>query len=77
MRKSDVVKLIKFLNNNIRKKNKKKIELHEPSFFGNEKFFLNRCIKEKQVSTYGKYTGYFEKEIKRITKAKYSVALTS
>lgn len=77
MRKSDVVKLIKFLNNNIRKKNKKKIELHEPSFFGNEKFFLNRCIEEKQVSTYGKYTGYFEKEIKRITKAKYSVALTS
>lgn len=77
MRKSDVVKLIKFLNNNIRKKNKKKIELHEPSFFGNEIFFLNRCIKEKQVSTYGKYTGYFEKEIKRITKAKYSVALTS
>ena len=77
MRKSDVVKLIKFLNNNIRKKNKKKIELHEPSFFGNENFFLNRCIKEKQVSTYGKYTGYFEKEIKRITKAKYSVALTS
>ena len=77
MHKSDVVKLTKLLKKSVNKKNKQKIDLHEPHFFGNESFFLDRSIKEKQVSTYGKYTGYFENEIKRITKAKYSIAVTS
>ena len=77
MQKSDVKKLIKVFRKNLKKTNNQPIDLHEPTFFGNENFFISRCIKEKQVSTYGKYTELFEKEIKKITKAKYAIAVTS
>tara|TARA_B100001029_G_C14814591_1_gene314240 strand:+ start:255 stop:455 length:201 start_codon:yes stop_codon:yes gene_type:complete len=41
---------------------KKKFNLHEPSFFGNEKKYLNECIKSSYVSSVGDYVNKFEKK---------------
>jgi perosamine synthetase len=51
----------------------KKIELHQPWFFGNEKKYLNKCINDNWVSSSGHFVDRLEKKIKKITKAKFVV----
>ena len=53
---------------------KKFIPLHEPKFIGNEKKYLNQCIKNTYVSSIGKYVNMLEKKISKYTGAKYAVA---
>ena len=40
------------------------IPLHEPSFLGNEKLYLNECIDSTYVSSVGEYVNFFEKRRK-------------
>ena len=54
----------------------KKYELHSPKIIGNEKKYLNDCLKNKNISSFGSYKIRLEKKIKDLTKAKY-VILTS
>ncbi len=55
---------------------KKKVALHEPYLFGNEKKYLSECIKNNQL-TYGKYNKEFERLICKFTKAKYCVGIVN
>jgi perosamine synthetase len=55
---------------------KKRVGLHEPYFIGNEKKYLNICIKNSEVASIGNFLEKFRKKIKKITKSKY-VVLTS
>lgn len=50
------------------------IPLHEPSFGGNEKKYLNECIDSTFVSSIGKFVDQFEEEIVKYTGAKYAIA---
>ena len=50
---------------------------HDPLFVGNEKKYLNQCIKSGFVSYGGKFVTAFEKKIKDFTKSKYAVATSS
>ncbi len=52
---------------------KRKLSLHEPFFFGNEKKFLSECIAENSVASVGKFIKKFEDSIKKFTGAKYCV----
>jgi len=54
---------------------KKKIPLHEPFFFGNEKKYLNECISKNAVASVGSFIKKFEESIKKFTGAKYCVLL--
>lgn len=54
---------------------RKKCSLHEPWFDKSEIKFLEKVIKNNSVSTYGKETIKFEKEIKKFTGSKYAIAL--
>ncbi len=56
---------------------KKKIALHEPVFWSNEKKQLSKCINSTFVSTAGKFVDVFEKKIKNYTKSKYVLATNS
>ena len=56
---------------------KKFIPLHEPTFFGNEKKYLNDCIDSTFVSSVGKYVDRFEKNIAKFTNSKYAVATSN
>jgi len=57
---------------------KKKInDLHSPEINDVDVNSVKKCLKSSYVSTYGPFTKKFEKEIKKITKAKYVVALNS
>ena len=58
-------------------KSKKEIyNLHEPNFSGNEKKYVNDCIKSTYVSPFGKYLILFEKKIKNFTNSK-NIVLTN
>jgi perosamine synthetase len=50
-------------------------QLHEPSFSKQEIKYTNDTIKKNFVSTAGIYGEKFEKKIKKLTKAKYVVAV--
>ena len=50
------------------------IALHEPTFNGNEKKYLNDCIDSTYVSSVGKYVDMFEKEFAKKVGSKYAVA---
>ena len=65
----------KDLKNFFSKINKKKLYLHEPYFFGNEKKYLNECISRNAVASVGNFHIKFEKAIKKFTRAKYCVLL--
>ena len=52
-------------------------QLHEPSFIGNEIKYLKNTIKSTYVSSIGKYITIFEKKIKKITGAKYAIAIVN
>jgi len=50
------------------------IALHEPTFIGNEKKYLNECIDSTFVSSVGKFVDQFEQIIADYTGAKYAIA---
>ena len=50
------------------------IPLHEPSFFGNEKKYVNDCIDSTFVSTVGRYVDEFQSSIKTYSGSRYAVA---
>ena len=52
-------------------KTKDFISLHEPTFIGNEKKYLNDCIDSAFVSSIGKFVDEFEEKIASYTEAKY------
>ena len=49
--------------------------LHEPFLGKKDSNSVSNAVLKKEVSTYGNFVVKFEKEIKKFTKAKYSVAL--
>ena len=55
-------------------KNEDFIPLHEPTFVGNEKKYLNECIDSTFVSSIGRFVEDFEKKIADYTGAKFCVA---
>tara|TARA_X000000950_G_scaffold285481_1_gene391575 strand:- start:716 stop:1894 length:1179 start_codon:yes stop_codon:yes gene_type:complete len=55
----------------------KKTGLHEPIFIGNEKKYLNECLSTTHVSSIGRFIEAFENKIKKLTKAKYAVAVAN
>ena len=55
----------------------KKHELHSPIIIGNEKKYLNDCLKNKNISSFGNYKIRLEKKIKDLTKAKYIILTSS
>jgi len=55
----------------------KKINIHEPSFIGNEKKYLQECISEGWVSTSGSFIDRLENKISNYLGIKYSLALNS
>ena len=61
-------KIKKVINNGSKK-------LHEPIFFGNEKKYLDECIKSSYVSSVGKFVNKFEKKLCKFTKSPHAVAL--
>ncbi len=50
------------------------VQLHTPTFNGNEKKYLNECIDTTFVSSVGKFVDRIEKDIAEYTGAKYAVA---
>ena len=55
----------------------KKTFLHEPYFTKSDLKNLTMCFKSGMISTAGKYTNLFEKQIKRITNCKYVISVTN
>jgi perosamine synthetase len=51
--------------------------LHQPMFGSKEKKYLNQTIEENFVSSKGMHTIKFERKIKKYTKSKFSIAVTS
>ena len=50
---------------------------HEPMVYGNEKKYLINTIKQNFFSAAGNYVVKFEEKIKKITKAKYAITVSS
>ncbi len=50
------------------------VPLHEPTFLGNERKYVNECIDSTFVSSVGKFVDQFEKNISEYTGAQYAVA---
>ena len=61
--------LIKIIRKVARKKGRY-IFLHDPSLDEKDLKFVSTSIKNKEISTYGKYTKIFETKLKKYTKAK-------
>ena len=64
------------------KTNKKKLDiknanLHEPYIFNDDIANVKKAIKEKQLSTYGKYTNLFEKKLKKYVGTKNLICLVN
>lgn len=51
--------------------------LHCPEFLGNEKKYLNECIDTKFVSYVSHFVTDFEEQIKKLTGAKYAIAMVN
>jgi perosamine synthetase len=71
---TDEIKIIKIVFNLF--KNKPKGH-HDPLFIGNERKYLNHCIKSGYVSYVGNFVKKFENKITKFTKSKYAVATSS
>lgn len=64
--------IVKAINN---LKNKKYTPLHEPNLDNNDIKAVSECLKSTFVSSISKFTETFEKKIKHLTKANYSIAV--
>ncbi len=53
---------------------KKHIPLSIPYLFGNEKKYINDCIKSNWIATSGRYISLFEKNFSKLVKSKYAIA---
>ncbi len=53
---------------------KKYYPLHEPLISNDDKKIVNKCLKNKQLSTHANLTKKFEKKICNFTKSKYAIA---
>ncbi|QXE00956.1 LegC family aminotransferase [Terribacillus sp. DMT04] len=53
------------------------LPLHEPTFSGNEKVYVNDCIETGWVSSVGKYVSEFEKSLAEYTGVKRAVAVVN
>ena len=53
------------------------ILLHEPTLIGNEKKYINQCLKSNWISTSGKFIDLFEKKICNYTNSKHAIAVNS
>ena len=53
------------------------VALHEPSFTGNEWFYLKECLDSTFVSSVGKFVDRFEADLAAYTGAKYAVAVVN
>lgn len=56
---------------------KESVSLHEPSFKGNERKYVNECIESTFVSSVGKFVDRFEQAVCDYTGAKFAVATTN
>jgi len=56
---------------------KEPLGLHEPTFDGNERRYLNECIDTTFVSSVGKFVDKFEADLAEYTGAKYAVAVVN
>ena len=72
MNSKNINKIVRIISKITKNKSK---GLHEPNFCGQEIKLLGKSIIKKSVSTYGEETNKFEKEIKKITKAKYVISV--
>jgi len=68
---NDVIKAFKFISK------KKKLNLHEPYFSKDDISQVKNCIQKTNVSTASPVTLKFEKEIKKYTKSKYTLAIVN
>ena len=53
------------------------VELHEPSFSGNEWLYLKECLDSTFVSSVGKFVDRFELDLANFTGAKHAVAVVN
>ena len=53
------------------------LKTHEPMVYGNEKKYLINTIKQNFFSSAGNFVNKFEDKIKKITKAKYAIAVVN
>ena len=53
------------------------VPLHAPRFSGNEKKYLIDCIDTTYVSYVGQYVSRFEDEVRRLTGARYAIAVST
>ena len=53
------------------------IPLHAPSFIGNEKQYVENCIKSTFVSSVGRYVDEFELLLEQYTKSKKVIAVVN
>lgn len=53
------------------------IPLHQPSFFGNEKEYVNHSIETTFVSSVSEYVGQFEEKLCQITGSKYAISIVN
>ena len=60
-----------------RRKEKKNLELHEPSFNKNETTIIKKCIQNREVSSAGNFTSDLENIIKKKLKCKNVIATNS
>jgi aminotransferase in exopolysaccharide biosynthesis len=55
----------------------KEVGLHEPSFSGKEKIFLQECLESGYVSSIGKFVDEFEQKLAIFTGAKYAICVVN
>ncbi|MEE3704952.1 LegC family aminotransferase [Campylobacter sp. CX2-8023-23] len=67
-------KIIKFIKDEYKAQS---VALHEPKFIGNEMRYLKQCIDSGFVSSVGQFVTDIERDMARITGAKYAVAMSS
>jgi perosamine synthetase len=53
------------------------VDLHEPSFTGNEWLYLKECLDSTFVSSVGKFVSRFEGELAAFTGAKYAIVVVN
>lgn len=61
------------INSVIGKRALKKVQLHEPSFLGNEIQYLNACIEAGYVSSVGQFVTEFEEKLAQYAGVEYAI----
>lgn len=69
--------IVGFIRSHYNAKDGEKVMLHAPTFVGNEKKYLNKCIDTTFVSSVGQFVDRFERDIEAFTGAKRAVVCVS